>query len=183
MQDNSILIADPLFAALRVVTNSDGVRDFIEGLKHLHAAGGLADSSCLLQDARQSMECALRIFDEHIASFEAKAAILSCTADGFLCANGALSPTFRAGIRLHAQSLSRLPMALARVGAEAALASILPRSLSEENSETFFSACTRISHTAQTHEEYGFAVTASLKRSRQAMWACTHPDQQASIGS
>jgi len=72
-----------------------------------------------------------------------------------------LSPTFRAAIALFDKSLSQLHEALDAVGAGDLLASISPRSFSEEHCEVFFSMCTRKAHVAQTPEEYGFATAAN----------------------
>jgi hypothetical protein len=41
LQDSSLLVADPAFAALRVLSSTSGLVQFLDGLCWLHRAGGL----------------------------------------------------------------------------------------------------------------------------------------------
>jgi hypothetical protein len=161
LQERSLLLADPQFKALRVLTNTAGVKNFLTGLVRLRLGGGLDKDVQTLSEARKSMADALQSFEWHIANATERAALLHCSPDGLLALNGALSPTFRAAIHLYDRSQERLLPALRAVGAEALIESVLPRSFSEEHCEVFFSMCTRKSHVAQTPEEYGFATAAN----------------------
>jgi hypothetical protein len=82
LQERSLLLADPQFMALRVVTNTDGAKNFLQGLVWLRMAGGLHKSDCTLSEARGRMEDAQQSFAWHVANVAERAEVLKCSPVG-----------------------------------------------------------------------------------------------------